>query len=47
MDSPNPLREAEAPRFVVGSTLRHVVVMTATGSVGLIAVFVVDLLSVR
>lgn len=33
------------PVFTHGSTLRHVVVMTASGSVGLIAVFVVDLLS--
>lgn len=31
--------------FTVGSTLRHVLVMTATGSVGLIAVFFVDLLT--
>src|SRR5918997_702300 len=33
------------PRFVTGSTMRHVVVMTATGSVGLIAIFMVDFLS--
>ena len=32
-------------RFTEGSTLRHVLVMTATGSVGLMAIFVVDLLS--
>lgn len=32
-------------RFVEGSILRHVVVMSATGSVGLMAIFVVDLLS--
>jgi putative MATE family efflux protein len=31
--------------FTEGSTLRHVIVMTATGSVGLMAIFVVDLLS--
>jgi len=31
--------------FTEGSTLRHVAVMTATGSVGLMAIFVVDLLS--
>ena len=31
--------------FVTGAPLRHVAVMTATGSVGLMAVFVVDLLS--
>jgi Na+-driven multidrug efflux pump len=33
------------PRFVTGSTMRHVAVMTGTGSVGLVAVFAVDLLS--
>jgi putative MATE family efflux protein len=38
-------RTAELPRFVTGSTMRHVLVMTATASVGLIAIFVVDLLS--
>lgn len=38
--------EAAPPaRFVVGSTMRHVVVMSATGSVGLVAIFLVDLLS--
>lgn len=31
--------------FLEGSVLRHVLVMTATGSVGLMAVFVVDLMS--
>lgn len=31
--------------FVSGSTLRHVAVMTGTASVGLIAIFVVDFLS--
>ena len=35
----------DVPRLVAGSTMRHVVVMTATGSVGLIAIFAVDLLS--
>ena len=33
------------PIFTEGSTLRHVAVMTATGSIGLMAIFVVDLLS--
>jgi putative MATE family efflux protein len=37
--------EAPLPRFVTGSTMRHVVVMTATGAVGLVAIFFVDLLS--
>ena len=32
-------------KFVTGSTMRHVVTMTATGSVGLIAVFMVDALN--
>lgn len=31
--------------FVTGSTMRHVIVMTATGSVGLMAIFLVDFLS--
>jgi putative MATE family efflux protein len=46
-DAPSPAREAleEGPRFVAGSTMRHVVVMTGTGSIGLVAVFAVDLLS--
>ena len=34
-----------APRFVTGSTMRHVVVMATTGAVGLLAIFVVDLLN--
>src|SRR5918997_14967 len=37
--------EPPLPRFVTGSTMRHVTVMTATGSVGLVAIFSVDLLS--
>ncbi|MEH3119291.1 MAG: MATE family efflux transporter [Methylorubrum populi] len=40
-----PGRESGAARFVSGSILRHVVVMSATGSVGLMAIFAVDLLS--
>jgi putative MATE family efflux protein len=36
---------APPPRFVVGSTMRHVLVMTGTGTAGLIAIFVVDLVS--
>jgi hypothetical protein len=43
MDS-KPQRAPNA-RFVTGSTMRHVIVMTATGSVGLIAVFIVDALN--
>ncbi len=33
------------PRFATGSPLRHVVVMASTGAVGLVAVFVVDLIN--
>ena len=32
-------------KFVTGSTMRHVAVMTATGSIGLVAVFIVDALN--
>ena len=32
-------------RFVTGSTMRHVIVMTMTSSVGLMALFLVDLAS--
>lgn len=34
-----------SPVFVTGSTMRHVIVMTATASVGLMAIFLVDFLS--
>ena len=34
---------AAAAKFTTGSPLRHVVVMTTTGSIGLMAVFAVDL----
>jgi putative MATE family efflux protein len=40
-----PAARAHAPLFTRGSTMRHVVVMTATGSIGLVAVFAVDFLS--
>ena len=33
------------PKFTHGSTMRHVVVMTATGSIGLMAIFIVDFLN--
>src|SRR5687767_1586648 len=42
---PENRTRAQAPRFVAGSTMGHVLVMTATGSVGLIAIFLVDFLS--
>jgi putative MATE family efflux protein len=37
--------EFRVPIFTQGSLMRHVVVMTATGSIGLIAIFAVDVLS--
>lgn len=38
--------KADAPaKFTTGSTLRHVIVMSSTGSVGLIAIFLVDALN--
>jgi Na+-driven multidrug efflux pump len=40
-----PSDPAVSPRFVTGSLMRHVIVMAATGAVGLIAIFAVDLLN--
>ena len=40
-----PPDDMAPPRFVVGSTMRHVLVMTGTGAAGLIAIFLVDLVS--
>lgn len=45
MDETHPATDSRDGRFVTGSTLRHVVVMTTTGAVGLVAIFLVDLLS--
>jgi putative MATE family efflux protein len=36
---------SRAPKFTQGSIMRHVVVMTGTGSIGLMAIFVVDFLN--
>jgi len=36
---------AHTAKFVTGSTMRHVVVMTATGSIGLVSIFIVDALN--
>ncbi|HZH10274.1 MAG TPA: MATE family efflux transporter [Microvirga sp.] len=44
MDSLSSER-AQTPVFVQGSTMRHVLVMTGTGAAGLIAIFIVDLIS--
>ena len=38
-------QKSETPRFVAGSTMRHVLVMTGTGAAGLVAIFIVDLVS--
>jgi putative MATE family efflux protein len=40
-----PIARDKRPVFTHGSLMRHVAVMTATGAIGLMAVFVVDLLS--
>lgn len=40
-----PARQGAQAKFVTGSTMRHVVVMTATGSIGLVAIFIVDALN--
>ena len=44
MNAPSIARD-KRPVFTHGSLMRHVAVMTATGAIGLMAVFVVDLLS--
>ena len=48
-DAPRPPlpqgRPPQGARFLAGSITRHVAVMSATGAVGLVAVFVVDLLN--
>jgi putative MATE family efflux protein len=46
--SPSPKNldgDMTLPRFVTGSTMHHVLVMTGTGTAGLIAIFIVDLVS--
>lgn len=40
--SPSSKADDMTPRFVTGSTMRHTLVMTATGSIGLVAIFIVD-----
>jgi putative MATE family efflux protein len=44
LNAPQTARD-KRPVFTHGSLMRHVAVMTATGAIGLMAVFVVDLLS--
>lgn len=41
MTSPRPAARQPA-KFTRGSTMRHVLVMTSTGSIGLVAIFIVD-----
>jgi putative MATE family efflux protein len=45
MNRPAPRHDHYEAVFTHGSILRHVLVMTATGSIGLMAIFLVDLLS--
>ena len=45
MSATAPVTTPTAGKFVTGSTLTHVLNMTAAGSVGLIAIFAVDLLN--
>ncbi len=37
--------DAQVATFTSGSTMRHVIVMTATGSIGLVSIFIVDALN--
>ena len=41
-----PRREVQAPKFVIGSILRHILVMTGSGAVGLMAIFAGDLANI-
>ena len=46
VSAPAPTPPGRAPAvFVTGSTMRHVINMTVTGSIGLMAIFLVDFLS--
>jgi putative MATE family efflux protein len=45
MDATSKLSRSPRAVFTEGATMRHVLVMTATGSIGLIAIFIVDLFS--
>ncbi|MEQ1669658.1 MAG: MATE family efflux transporter, partial [Hyphomicrobium sp.] len=39
-------RDVQAPKFVTGSVLRHILVMTGAGAVGLMAIFAGDLANI-
>lgn len=43
--TPNSARSGLHPKFVGGSILRHTLVMTGTGAIGSLSIFMVDLLS--
>ena len=45
MNASYAARDHAKPLFTEGSLIRHVAVMTATAAIGLMAIFVVDLLS--
>jgi putative MATE family efflux protein len=45
LNAPLAARDKPRPVFTEGSLMRHVAVMTATGAIGLMAIFSVDLLS--
>ncbi len=42
----SPRRAADVPKFVTGSILRHILVMTGAGAVGLMAIFAGDLANI-
>ncbi len=44
--APPPRRQAEVGKFVTGSILRHILVMTGAGAIGLMAIFVGDLANI-
>jgi putative MATE family efflux protein len=43
LETPPEIRTLNAPKFITGSLLRHILVMTGTGAFGLMAIFVGDL----
>jgi putative MATE family efflux protein len=45
-DAPAQRREIQTPKFVTGSILRHILVMTGAGAAGLMAIFAGDLANI-
>jgi len=45
MSSPSPSETSDSARFVTGSTMRHVLIMASTGAIGLMSLFLVDLVN--